>query len=63
MARIRPLGRAGPIGLALTAWDIWRRIPPRHRKTILKQARKHGPKVAARIVEARRRRRPKRPTP
>ena len=37
--------RAGPLGLALTAWDVWRRIPPRHRKTILKQARKHGPTV------------------
>ena len=57
MAGFRSLRRAGPIGLALTAWDIWRRIPPRHRKTIVKQARKHGPKVAARIVEARRRRR------
>jgi hypothetical protein len=58
MARFRRLGRAGPIGLALTVWDVWRRIPPRHRKTIVRQARKHGPKVAARIVEARRRRRP-----
>jgi hypothetical protein len=57
VAGFRRLRRAGPIGLALTVWDIWRRIPPRHRKTIVKQARKHGPKVAARIVEARRRRR------
>lgn len=37
--------RAGPVGMALTAWDIWRRIPPRHRKMLLKQARKHGPMV------------------
>jgi len=48
--------RAGPLGLALTAWDIWRRIPPRHRKTILKQARKHGPTIAKRAVDYRRRR-------
>jgi hypothetical protein len=38
------------MGLALTAWDIWRRIPPRHRKTILRQARKHGPTIARRAV-------------
>jgi hypothetical protein len=31
--------------MALTAWDIWRRIPPRHRKMLLTQARKHGPMV------------------
>jgi hypothetical protein len=37
--------RAGPLGLALTAWDIWRRIPPRHRKLIMKQARQHGPLI------------------
>ena len=56
MAAFRRLRRTGTIGLALTAWDLWRRIPPRHRKVILKQARKHGPKVAARIVQGRRRR-------
>jgi hypothetical protein len=41
--------RAGPVGLALTAWDVWRRIPPQHRKTILKQARKHGPLVIKQV--------------
>jgi hypothetical protein len=44
-------------GLAMTAWDIWRRIPPRQRKAILKQARKHGPTIAKRAVEYRRARR------
>jgi hypothetical protein len=60
VARFRVLRRAGPIGLALTAWDIWLRIPPRHRKLIVKQARRHGPKIAARVIQsqARRRRRP-----
>jgi len=43
--------RTGAVGVALTAWDIWRRIPPRHRKTILRQARKHGPTIAKRAVE------------
>jgi hypothetical protein len=59
MASFRRLRRTGTVGLALTMWDIWRRIPPRHRKTILKQARKHGPKVAKRVMQARR----NRPTP
>jgi hypothetical protein len=45
--------RAGPIGIALTAWDVWRRIPPRQRKQILNLARKHGPRVAARAMQAR----------
>ena len=52
--------KAGVVGLAMTAWDIWRRIPPRHRKTIVKHARKHGPRIAARVIQAQqqRRRRP-----
>jgi len=60
VARLRAFRRAGPIGLVLTAWDIWRRIPPRHRKTIVKHARKHGPRIAARVIQAQqqRRRRP-----
>jgi hypothetical protein len=37
--------RAGPVGLALTAWDLWRRIPPKQRKQLLKAARRHGPKI------------------
>jgi hypothetical protein len=57
VARFRGLRRAGPIGLALTAWEIWQRIPPRHRKLLVKQARKHGPRIAARVIENRRRRR------
>jgi hypothetical protein len=37
--------RAGPLGLALTAWDLWRRIPPKQRKQLLSAARRHGPKL------------------
>jgi len=47
--------RAGPLGVALTAWDLWRRLPPRQRKQLLNLARKHGPQVAARMMQARRR--------
>lgn len=49
--------RLGPLGLALTAFDIWRRIPPKHRKRILAEARTHGPRLAR---AARQRRRNKR---
>jgi hypothetical protein len=46
--------RAGPIGLALTAFDIWRRIPKRQRRQIVQVTRKHGPRVAKQIVRRRR---------
>jgi hypothetical protein len=41
------------VGLALTAWDIWRRLPPKQRKQVISIARKHGPKVAAKVLQAR----------
>ena len=60
MARFRRLRGAGAVGLALTLWDAWQRIPPRHRKQIVKHARKHGPKLASRLLQAQaRRRRPR----
>jgi hypothetical protein len=40
--------------MALMAWDIWRRIPPKQRRMIMRQARKHGPVIARRAVEYRR---------
>ena len=46
--------RAGPVGLALTAFDIWRRIPKHQRRQIIKATRKHGPRVAKQIVRRRR---------
>jgi hypothetical protein len=57
MPPFRAFRRAGPVGLALTAWDIWRRIPKHHRRAIVRQARKHGPIVAAKIMQQQRRRR------
>ena len=44
--------RLGPVGVALTAWDIWRRLPAKQRKQVLNVARKHGPKVAAKVLQA-----------
>jgi hypothetical protein len=41
-----------PLGVALTAWDIWRRLPPRQRKQIINIARTHGPRMAGRVLRA-----------
>lgn len=52
--------RAGPVGLALTAYDIWRRLPKKQRRQILDAARKHGPRYAAKVMTAaQQRRRPR----
>jgi hypothetical protein len=48
--RLRLPGRAGPLGLALTAYELWRRLPPKQRQQMLKALRKHGPKLASQIV-------------
>jgi hypothetical protein len=47
----RLTGRAGPIGLALTAYELWRRLPPKQRKQVLKALRTHGPKAASKLIE------------
>ena len=49
--------RLGPVGLALTAYDVWRRLPARQRRQVMDAARKHGPRVAAKAVERGRTRR------
>ena len=58
MPRLTRLGlrRAGPVGTALLLWDVWQRIPPKQRKLLLNQARKHGPRLARQAYDARRRR-------
>lgn len=48
--------RAGPLGLALTAYEIWRRLPAAQRRQLVQATRKHGPRLAAKAMERRRRR-------
>ena len=48
MVRRLFLRRLGPVGLALTAYDVWRRLPPSARRRILAEGRRHAPTVAAR---------------
>ena len=50
--------RAGAIGMAMTVYDIWRRLPPQQRRQVMILARKHGPTVASRIVQRRPRPKP-----
>ncbi|HWH06107.1 MAG TPA: hypothetical protein VNT23_06695 [Gaiellaceae bacterium] len=51
--RLRP---RTPLGLALTAFELWRRLPPSQRRRLLQATRKHGPRVASKLLAARRRR-------
>jgi hypothetical protein len=46
--------RTGVWGTALALWKLWQRIPPKHRKRLLRQARKHGPRLAKQAYQARR---------
>jgi hypothetical protein len=39
--------KVGPIGVALTAWDLWRRLPPEYRRQVRDATLKHGPRLAA----------------
>lgn len=56
MARLGKL-RPGPIGVAITLFDLWRRLPPKQRKLALQLARKHGPKAAKKVMQYQRARR------
>ena len=49
--------RVGPVGAALTIWDIWRRLPPKQRRWVAKQVRAHGPRIAKQALNAQRNRR------
>jgi hypothetical protein len=38
--------RAGPVGIVLTAIDLWSRLSPSQKRRLIKATRKHGPAVA-----------------
>ncbi len=50
--------RAGPVGLVLSLYDVWRRLPPRQRQHLLDATRKHGPRLASEAARRTRSRRP-----
>jgi hypothetical protein len=49
--------RLGPLGIALTAWDVWRRLPPKQRRWVAQQVRTHGPRIAKQALDAQKNRR------
>lgn len=51
--------RPGALALALTAYDIWRRLPPSQRRMILDATRTQGSRLARAAAERRRTKRPK----
>lgn len=51
MRRLRP---TSPLGIALTAFELWRRLPPSQRRLVLHAARVHGHKAAAAFLARRR---------
>jgi hypothetical protein len=56
VARLGKL-RPGPVGVAITLFDLWRRLPPKQRKLAIQLARKHGPKAAKKLMQVQRARR------
>jgi hypothetical protein len=48
--RVPKIGKAGPLGLALTAYEIWRKLPPKQRKQMLGLMREHGPRAATALI-------------
>ncbi|MCP9487122.1 MAG: aldehyde dehydrogenase family protein [Gaiellaceae bacterium MAG52_C11] len=52
MPRVRP---TNPIGVAITAFELWRRLPPKQRRRVLEATRTHGPKIAAALLARSRR--------
>jgi hypothetical protein len=51
----RLLFRRSTIGLAWSAYRLWRRIPPAQRRKLIQQGRKHGPTIARKAMQARKR--------
>jgi hypothetical protein len=52
--------RRSTVALAFSAYRMWRRLPPKQRRQIIEQTRKHGPRIAKKAVAtARNRPRPK----
>ena len=49
--------RPGAVGVAITLYDVWRRLPPKQRKLALQLARKHGPRAASKLIQLQRSRR------
>ena len=38
--------------MAITAYDMWRRLSPRQKKIVVQQVKQHGPKIAGHAVRS-----------
>jgi hypothetical protein len=54
MARLRKL-RPGPVTMAITAYNLWKRLTPSQRRQLMTLVRRHGPTVMAKATDAGRR--------
>ena len=43
--------RLGPLGVAVTLYDIWRHLPEKQRQQLVGQVRKHGTRAASYAVK------------
>ncbi len=43
--------RLGPIGVALTVYDVWRRLPAKQREQLLDQGIRHGSRAARFVID------------
>ncbi len=55
MARLRSKLRPGPVTVAVTAYNLWKRLSPQQRRQIMAMARRHGPTVMAQATKLGRR--------
>jgi hypothetical protein len=42
--------RLGPVGVALTVYDVWRRLPEKQRDQLVEQGVKHGTRAGRFVV-------------
>ena len=55
MAPFRNLRRPSAIGIAFTAWEIWRRLPQEQRNALIKQAGRYSSQLVEQVRAKRRR--------
>jgi hypothetical protein len=42
--------RVRPVSVAFAAYEVWRRLPPEHRRRLLGAAQRNAPRVARSLV-------------
>ena len=38
--------------MAITAYDMWRRLSPRQKRIVMQQVKQHGPKIAGQAARS-----------